>query len=471
MNPETANFSQLSGPPTHKRTRARVPVQLRQTHTESDGQLSQSPSIVGENDNMENVIIVRFPSKPPPTPPQLSTEDRKPVQLPIQRTSSPSVLPRPSSQTRSSPSILPVRESTPVGSFTPPRFSQSLHPSPSPGAFSPPHPTALPLRSGTPVSFSSTFANRGSFGSPGTVGLPSVAFGAPVMSPSGKRKRTLDSSTTAVLPTLQNLSIEGIFDSITVSQTSSISERTDEDDSENPEKKRKIKGIMKKSFQVPVLLSPGVERAELLFNMDKLSIGNDTGPAAGALARGPQTPLGGETGIGTDMEDGESGEGTRTPEEEGGELSQEGGAHSQPTAAGISRPTNPLPSRRRLRSPPPPPTMMEEDGHVATLSGHSGDEPLVPPLPSTSVITVDEEDEEDLKSGTKGVFYYKPTPAQKWARNQRRLQQIREYKARESREAREKRRRRRSSTPGAGISGVGAIGKSAPVVRKVRFLA
>lgn len=228
---------------------------------------------------------------------------------------------------------------------------------------------------------------------------------------------------------------------------------------------------MKKSFQVPVLLSPGVERAELLFNMDKLSIGNDTGPAAGALARGPQTPLGGETGIGTDMEDGESGEGTRTPEEEGGELSQEGGAHSQPTAAGISRPTNPLPSRRRLRSPPPPPTMMEEDGHVATLSGHSGDEPLVPPLPSTSVITVDEEDEEDLKSGTKGVFYYKPTPAQKWARNQRRLQQIREYKARESREAREKRRRRRSSTPGAGISGVGAIGKSAPVVRKVRFLA
>lgn len=462
-------------------------------HAVSEGQLSQSPGIVDEqdddDDDMENVIVVRMPFKlSPTTPPQLpSAEDIKPVQLPTQRTSSsPSILlpvTRPSPPARSSPSILPVRESTPVGSFTPPRFSQSLHSSSSPGSFSPLPPTTLPLRPGTPIAFLSTFANMGSFGPPGTVGLSGVAFGTPVLSPSGKRKRTLDSSATAVLPTLQNLSIEGTFDGITGSQTSSISEKTDEDEPENLGKKRKIRGIMKKSLQVPVLPSPGVERAELLFNMDKLSIGNDTRSAAGTLVRGQQASLGRETGIGTDMEYGEPGEGMRTLEEERGEPSQEGGGgnsvHGQPIISCTPRLINPLPSRRRLRSPPPPPIMMEEDegeGHTAnTPSDHGDDESLVPPLPSTSIITVDEEgedDEEDLKSGTKEVFYYKPTPAQRWARNQRRLQQIREYKARESRDAREKRRRRRSSTSSAGLSGVGGGGgKSAAAVRKVRFLA
>ncbi|RPA76921.1 hypothetical protein BJ508DRAFT_180134 [Ascobolus immersus RN42] len=54
-----------------------------------------------------------------------------------------------------------------------------------------------------------------------------------------------------------------------------------------------------------------------------------------------------------------------------------------------------------------------------------------------------QEEEEELRDVEPGFFYYKPTAAQLWARNNRRNEQIREYKLREAREAREARRERR----------------------------
>lgn len=302
----------------------------------------------------------------------------------------------------------------------------------------------------------------------------------------GKRKR-LSEGQTILLPRIhsfQNIRSEDISDTVIVSQPSSAGEKTDEDEPENPGKKRKIKGIMKKSTSrvAPnALPSPGTERAELLFDMDRLSIENDAEESGGGVMKGQRVTLGEVTGVADAMDSFENVESESLMDGIDTTISEEENEDSEDQSMGIMMPSTsrvmkPLPSRRRLRSPPPPPPTMDDDEEHAPGTPTKDDEdeePMSPPLPSESVIPGedDEDDDEDLNSGTKGVFYYKPTPAQKWARNQKRLQQIREYKARESREEREKRRRRRASSTTGRTGGGGAGGKMASVARKVRFSA
>ena len=322
-------------------------------------------------------------------------------------------------------------------------------------------------------------------------------------SSNGKRKR---------MHPFQRPIDEDISSTIVVSRPSSISDKTDEDESENTGKKRKTKGIMKKTKTLaPVVLpSPGVERAELLFDMDRLSIENEAeGSGAGQqgklgeaarIATGSNDNL--ENGNMQDDEekvDGINGRNTTILEEGDENDVDHCMGETNPSA---SRTAKPLPSRRRFRSPPPPPVDMDEDGedeagnHAPHLGCQTSDdngealtplismvpggeddddrEALISPLLPISMIPgdEDEDDEEDLVTGSRGAFYYKPTPAERWARSQKRLQQIREYKAREAKEERDKRRRRRGSfsgarTGGGGIGGIG--GRMSAVVKKVRF--
>lgn len=83
------------------------------------------------------------------------------------------------------------------------------------------------------------------------------------------------------------------------------------------------------------------------------------------------------------------------------------------------------PSRRRLRSPP--------------LHKHH---PAGPENDDEGLVLEDEEEDDppDLYDG----IGFQPTPTQRYAREQKRMQQIREYKMRESREARERRTRERA---------------------------
>lgn len=106
----------------------------------------------------------------------------------------------------------------------------------------------------------------------------------------------------------------------------------------------------------------------------------------------------------------------------------------------------PTPTRRRLRSPPPSVEIPEENKP--------------------------EEDEELSSDPDQYGIAYIPTASQRYARSQRRIQQIREYKTRESREAREKRsaeRRRRKSQSRADAAHAAAMAKFTAKKKAVRF--
>ncbi|KAF8423804.1 hypothetical protein EV426DRAFT_109389 [Tirmania nivea] len=479
---KTANFSQPPGSALDSR-RSNLQMQpVARMHTNLNQDL-QGPR--DENDDMENVIIVRTP----PQAPKQSSPSLTSSQLLAQRTSSSTELPI---MTRPSP---PRRESIrSAGHFTPLMYPQTIQTTSSAEPFSSLPPIALPLRPATPNTFRASFGNRETGFGPGPIGS---ADDAPTMSSSSGKRKRMSGVPTMLLPGMlpfQRARAEEISDTIVVSQPSSISDKTDEDESENAGKRKKMKGIMKKTKIVaPIALpSPGVERAELLFDMDRLSIENEA-ESSGEHLLEQQEKLGEEAGIatgsnntleGTNMQDDEgkmdglSGGNTTIFEEE---VENEQDHSMEGNELGTVKP---FPSRRRLRSPPPPPVDMGEDGededeaalHSDPQKGGDDDgHVLSPPLPPTSIIPgdEDEDDEEDLATGAKGAFYYKPTPAERWARSQKRLQQIREYKARESREEREKRRRRRGSLPGGrtGGGGIGGIGKMAAVARKVRFSA
>ena len=357
------------------------------------------------------------------------------------------------------------------------------------------------------------------FGSPSSLGSGSSrVFGLPdtanstvttkaIMSPGSKRKR----ASTPELPwssLYRNpAASEGVFDTIIVAQHHTASSVDDHDDeSENAGKKRKIKGILKKHRSVsispppPSLPSPGAEGGELIEDMDRLSIENDihsdeardelpSQPTLGECARMMSTApsddsLQQTTGVavvsvGTSTIPEEADEGDvdvgQPPDTAMAESSSADHAASRPS----SRPIKPLPTRRRLRSPPPAIIAhddIEEGDEIQLVSDSDEGQFLPPPLPFSSVITGSEnsndedDDEEDLRSGAKGKFYYKPSPAERWARSQKRLQQIREYKARESMEAREKRRRRRGSgSTGGGGGGIGVADGKGSLRRRVHF--
>jgi hypothetical protein len=83
-------------------------------------------------------------------------------------------------------------------------------------------------------------------------------------------------------------------------------------------------------------------------------------------------------------------------------------------------------SQTRRRSPP--------------LDGNPEDNPMT--WHESEIIGHDPNDPNDDGYGVNGIGY-KPTPAQAWARSQRRKQQLAEYKSREAREARQRRSERR----------------------------
>lgn len=366
---------------------------------------------------------------------------------------------------KDSPTILSRRESAPAAElFTPPVFPQPIQTMSSAGPFSPLPPMALPLRPATSNTFRVSFGNQGAgFGSPGLMESADGVLGPPTMSSSNGKRKRMPGGPKVLIPRIHpfhKATDEEVSDTIIVSQPNSISEKTDEDESEIAGKKRKIKGIMKKTqtLAAVALPSPGVERAELLFDMDRLSIENEVERSKEHLLE-QQGKLGAETGIATViMQDDEE----KTDEINGGNTipeEDEGDSGDHLKEKHTFRTVKPPHSRRRFRSPPPPPLYMDEDGedeagnhapHPDPQSGEDGQVLSPPPLPPTSMIPGDDEvdGEEDLLTGTKGTFYYKLTPAERWARSQKRLQQIREYKARESREEREKRRRRRGSSSG-----------------------
>lgn len=417
-----------------------------QVHANRD-QLSQND---GECNNIENVIVVR-------TSPQVITNPlphRSPSFRGFQQLS-PSTTGLFAPPQENSPAAIPVREIS------------------SPGQIASKSTLSRPATSNT---FLASLRNReGHLSPPGS-------FGPPAMSPrgsGGKRKRSSAEPTLQIPRKLsfQSAKDESISDAIVFTRADSAEEKSDEDEIGNLGKKRRIKGIMKAPAPTVALPSPSVERAELLFDMDRLSIDNDTGDEQEKDKSGN---LGEETGVATE-ELGEETPDATIPEEHDEDYSMEG------ADVRASRPIKPLPSRRRLRSPPPPQITTEEDEDNEDDDGEKNNvqnSPLAskdyipPPLPSSSIIpgADEEDDEEDLRTGTKGIFYYKPTQAEKWARSQKRKQQIREYKARESRDEREKRRMRRRgssssrSGSGGGIGGISGIGgKLAAVARKVRF--
>ncbi|KAF8436453.1 hypothetical protein BGX38DRAFT_92520 [Terfezia claveryi] len=325
-----------------------------------------------DDSDIESVIIVR--TSPRVLPKQSSPFLRSSPQLPAQRTSPSTELPlmtRPSPP-KDSPIILSMRESAPAAEqFTPPVFPQTMS---SAGPFSPLPPMALPLRPATPNTFRVSFGNQGAgFGSPGLMGSADVVLGPPTMSSSNGKRKRMSGGPKVLIPgmhSLQKATDEEVSDTIIVSQPSSTSEKTDEDESENAGKKRKIKGIMKKTqtLAAVALPSPGVERAELLFDMDRLSIENEAERSKEHLLE-QQGKLGAETGIATgsdynlengNMQDDEE----KTDEINGGNTipeEDEGDSGDHLKEKHTSQTVKPLPSRRRFRSPPPPPLYMDED--------------------------------------------------------------------------------------------------------------
>jgi nucleolar protein 56 len=83
-------------------------------------------------------------------------------------------------------------------------------------------------------------------------------------------------------------------------------------------------------------------------------------------------------------------------------------------------------SQMRRKSPP--------------LDGNPEDNPLT--WHESEITGHDPNDPNDDGYGVNGIGY-KPTPAQAWARSQRKKQQLAEYKSREAREARQRRSERR----------------------------
>jgi hypothetical protein len=74
------------------------------------------------------------------------------------------------------------------------------------------------------------------------------------------------------------------------------------------------------------------------------------------------------------------------------------------------------------------------------LDGNPEDNPMT--WHQSEIIGHDPNDPNDDGYGLNGIGY-KPTPAQAWARSQRRKQQLAEYKSREAKEARQRRSERR----------------------------
>jgi hypothetical protein len=107
-------------------------------------------------------------------------------------------------------------------------------------------------------------------------------------------------------------------------------------------------------------------------------------------------------------------------------------------------------SQMRRRSPP--------------LDGNPEDNPLT--WHPSEIIGHDPDDPNDDGYGLNGVGY-KPTPAQAWARSQKRKQQLAEYKSREAKEARQRRseRRRLESRDASPDDGGGHAKKKAVRVR------
>ncbi|KAF8458264.1 hypothetical protein BDZ91DRAFT_800314 [Kalaharituber pfeilii] len=437
-----------------------------------------------DDDHIENVIVVCSPS-------ETTTSSRNPAQF-LAKSNSLSSLPV---LTGGSPpgslystTTHPKLETNTSGSFTPLKPSYEPHLISSPNHFNTlPH-SALPFR---PASFLGGFTSSSSssiFGSPSSPKSSRrfetlSATDSVTMSPSTKRKRSSISETITlqapggILPT-RSAGPDTIV--ISTDRGGLSEEKTDEDEKQNSGKRRRIKGIIKYKTELQIEAPTGSEGGELIGDMDRLSIENEVEESESAKELGNATSMTGSDDLEDSMMEGASIETGTIPEENTDDFEEsskdtaidENGVESEfPPSRSIIPPR----SRRRLRSPPPPIALKDDDEDEDNEESPEGSASMSPPLPPDSIIITsesndDEDDEEDLHTGSQGAFYYKPTPAERYARSQKRMQQIREYKARESKEAREKRRRRRGSTSGVGSGAIlGISGAKGSIRRKVHF--